>query len=642
MSANYVGYSPLNLVITSKEDRSANELKRHVVDRENKFLTSIFNKNRFNIPRKANSPNATTDSTFTALNRNEENTTDIQSIIGDKLPPSMRLNISDFAYLKDVGVYPTNRLMVARRFTHGVQDDIRSITNGTEPLCTLVSWVKEDENFLNITYGEEWVDAEHSFEQILNSMGNDVTPGDSDNKKNTWGGFLGKFANALPLPGMAEGLQYSVFKSLGWTDVDHALIPYGNPNLIREAKRRKVLERGGGSTLTTNISINFETTYEIKYFPGIDPRLIYLDIIANAISFGTSNSDFQFNGQGSKVFKGFVEDISSGTPSRIKRALINFVRGFVNSILGLLNDIRSSFNEFFGDMKLALTQQDGFSVMANKYSAALQNLSSKLIQTWINKYKVKIMGVINAITGTPSGYWHIMIGNPKKPIFSSGDMLAKNVSIELGPVLNFNDLPSSVKIKFTLENARSLGAQEIFRKMNCGKERSYQVLSRTFIENHFFPTKEEYEQAREYTNDSAYAGDNVTNNQVPESTTLASKYQPVIDYLTENSIVDYPGVVTVQLTTNSMGQNILAVQALNLRDTPNIELIAHNTALRCNNGADYNNELKMVLRSAKSSKNENMDNNLLNMDNYFNTQPNTRDNMKLNIYNRELLNKKIN
>jgi hypothetical protein len=77
----------------------------------------------------------------------------------------------------------------------------------------------------------------------------------------------------------------------------------------------------------------------------------------------------------------------------------------------------------------------------------------------------------------------VTIGNPKKPIFSSGDMLCKEVSLTVGKNLAFNDLPSYIKIEFTLENARSLGAQEIFNRFNTGRGRSYTRVGKSFVES---------------------------------------------------------------------------------------------------------------------------------------------------------------
>jgi hypothetical protein len=100
----------------------------------------------------------------------------------------------------------------------------------------------------------------------------------------------------------------------------------------------------------------------------------------------------------------------------------------------------------------------------------------------VSKYKVQLLGVVNSLTGSPSAPWHVTVGNPKKPIFSSGDMVCTSVVVTMGRILAFNDLPSSIKIEFTLSNARSLGAQEIFNRFNTGKARTYQRNTKSYVE----------------------------------------------------------------------------------------------------------------------------------------------------------------
>ena len=77
------------------------------------------------------------------------------------------------------------------------------------------------------------------------------------------------------------------------------------------------------------------------------------------------------------------------------------------------------------------------------------------------------------MTGAPSGPWHIMVGNPKRPILSTGDMICKSVDLKLGSILSFNDLPSSITLDIQFESARNLGSQEIFERFNTGKGRTY-------------------------------------------------------------------------------------------------------------------------------------------------------------------------
>jgi hypothetical protein len=97
---------------------------------------------------------------------------------------------------------------------------------------------------------------------------------------------------------------------------------------------------------------------------------------------------------------------------------------------------------------------------------------STTLRNTIKKYKIEIMGIANALSGAPSTPWHVTIGNPLRPIFCSGDMLTQRVTVELGKELAFNDLPSTIKVSFDLENARPWGLQEILAKFNNGHLRT--------------------------------------------------------------------------------------------------------------------------------------------------------------------------
>jgi hypothetical protein len=62
----------------------------------------------------------------------------------------LKLNFADFAYLKDFGVYPNNRLMVARRFPSSIIDDLYSLKNESSPgnpISTVVGYFGDSEDF---------------------------------------------------------------------------------------------------------------------------------------------------------------------------------------------------------------------------------------------------------------------------------------------------------------------------------------------------------------------------------------------------------------------------------------------------------------------------------------------------------------
>jgi len=109
--------------------------------------------------------------------------------------PSMKLRFADFAYLKDVGVYPNNRLLIARRFPNGVPNDLTSIM--AEPMSTIISWVKDgDAEYYSIVYGEKWTEGEASFTDVLNDIGKDMK-GSQEQGENKTGGAAAAGLNVI-------------------------------------------------------------------------------------------------------------------------------------------------------------------------------------------------------------------------------------------------------------------------------------------------------------------------------------------------------------------------------------------------------------------------------------------------------------
>jgi hypothetical protein len=395
-------------------------------------------------------------------------TTSIIKYCNNPQTPGMKLKAEDFAYLRNLGVYSNNRLIIVRRFPAPVGNDL-TIPTLTSPMSTLISWIPDTEkNFLDVSFGEVWTDAEASLKKLLNDVGDDLTTG-TDNKSTGGGKGVGNMLagglSALPLPGFMEGVQLEILKKLGYTDNDSNSVPSGNPNIIKEAKVRSTTPKDDkGSGLKCKVSIKFETEYEQKFIDGVDPTLVYLDVISTALRFGTSESRFIINtklgGKGTDI----INKIKAGQ-------WIEAIEIFVKAAIDAMKEIAK---------KLIATVKNGAEAVAGAAATGDLGATANAIfdaflktaaNTIISKYRVRLGGIMSALSGEASTPWHVTIGNPKRPVFSSGDMLVEEVTIDLGNTLSFNDLPSNIKIGFTLTNARSLGAQEIFERFNCGGAR---------------------------------------------------------------------------------------------------------------------------------------------------------------------------
>ena len=409
--------------------------------------------------------------------------TSILNILKKLEGTNAELRASHFAYLKNVGVFPNNRLMIARRFESGMKSGSNLFGKGSPAMAVMISWVKQEENFIELTFGEEWTEAEADFQAILNEFGEDFTKGSKlGNKLGTDSdqGGLG----IVPLPGFSETLQRFVWSKMGiFNPGAEQYIPQGEPNLIKTAKRRKLLPASEpGSGLRCSFSIKMECEWEQKFISGLDPTIAWLDIINEILRFGTSVS---------KTF-----GLSSGVQDKVMGYVNNpekLIQDIVKNITEAVTKMRESFQNIVDEFKGTLgpneekepTDEEKKAAEANAeekknsvqkaFDTMFENLETAgeaLIRNILGKYKERILGVFSSLTGNPSGPWHISIGNPMRPIFSSGDMLAGDITLTLGPTLAYNDLPSSIKASFTMTPARPLGLQEIFARFNSGHLRA--------------------------------------------------------------------------------------------------------------------------------------------------------------------------
>lgn len=404
------------------------------------------------------------------LHNNDIYDTSILNIV-EKLSKtkSAALRASDFAYLKHIGVFPNNRLIICRRFSGPCGDDVFRI--GTAPVAVLIGFREPGTDFLDITFGEEWTDAEGGFESIVNGIGDDIL------KVSGLGTQAGKAFNAIPLPGWTENLQRYVLEKIGVyeTGASSRKLPAGDPNLIKEAKTRKTIANGtAGSGLSCKVSIKVDIEYEQKFISGIDSTIVYQDIIQNVLRFATSQkTDYGLDPNFAEKMKSWAKN-----PKLIIDEILTAFKNAINTVkeelTKFLNDIISSGGEEEGKGD-SEGEEAGFAQqILGVVTTAFEKVTDSLSKV-IGKYEQQIIGVISALSGLPSTPWHVTIGNPLRPIFCAGDMYTTAVTLTMGSTLMFNDLPANIKVSFQLDNARPWGLQEIMAKFNTGNIRTVNI-----------------------------------------------------------------------------------------------------------------------------------------------------------------------
>jgi hypothetical protein len=447
------------------------------------------------------------------LHNNTVYDTSVLNIIEQLAPTKAALKPADFAYLKNIGVYPNNRLMIARRFAAPSGDNIMvpKISGKGElgAMATLISWVPEGTDFLDFSFGEEWIDSEADFKGILNSLGDDIG-------LSNLGGIGGAAGNVLPLPGFTEIFQRAFLSKLGLLEESAAgSIPAGNPNLIKQSKRRKTIGYSeAGSGLKTKINIKMSCEYELKYISGIDPSIVWMDLLGMILRFGTSSSEtYGLSGAAASKLIGWatnpdtlIRDVVHSIGKALKDVVVEVakkIKEIYEAATAAAQSIIDQENQDKVDKangvtpaepptagELALKAADAAKTLSEGALKALNAVAGKITSGLVQKYRVRVIGIVNALSGLPSTPWHITIGNPMRPMFCSGDMLVEEVNLKLGPQLSFNDLPSSITVDFTLTNARPLGLQEIMGKFNSGYLRTVDV-QKSFYETKTLPNTDD-------------------------------------------------------------------------------------------------------------------------------------------------------
>ncbi len=442
------------------------------------------------------------------LSKDEDiHTNDVYEISTEKILrefdqiPHLKLKPADFAYNRDVGVYPNNRLIILRRFGTPISDDIYSIPNDKtgpgRPISTIVGYVKDTDDFLNFDVNEEWVKAEASFKNLLNKVGDDFGFGQFK-----IGDLLSTGNNLIPMPGATELLQRRLMVEFGLIGKeDSAVIPSGDPNLIKDAKQRDLVADGSaGSGLSGKVSLSFEVTYEQKFIAGVDPTFVYMDILGILLSMGTSRSTFYLGGSENTRLNAKIKEFIHNPNKTIKefiKATIAAFGGAIDKLKALfdssvdeieddgkpLSDKAGSFfgglwestvDLFAGDEDKAAASAAGVTQIKN----VLDNVTKYIADFISAKYRVEALGIFAALSGAPSTPWHVTIGNPLRPVFCSGDMLCTKVNIKQGPQLSFNDLPTYITANIELTCARDQGLQELFTKFNSGGMRTVKATSK--------------------------------------------------------------------------------------------------------------------------------------------------------------------
>jgi len=384
------------------------------------------------------------------------------------------LRAADFAYLRDLGVYPINRLWILRRFPENVVVPNNLISwsnkNGVEAISTVVGWIKpkEDSEMFNLSFNENWIDQSDWIDKVFSTI-----------LQNEFGMTQKAF---VPVPGWSQGILFGILKAMGLTsDFDAYNPPTGDPNVLRQAKMRDITRQG----LETDLSMTLETSYEQKYINGIDPGMAMMDILTNLFKMGTSDQKFLLGN--SPALQNLLSGINNPNCQAWLELGKELLRTFIQGLQDFLKQLGDSNKVSVDTSSLTSQAKDEEGKITGPITGvdtsviqnAIGNIAEILLAGTISKYRWLIRGSIGAMTGMNTTPWHLTVGNPYSPILNMGNILVKRVTISPSNELGFNDMPMNINVSISVELGRPLGKTELERMFNNGYARVYASSSPT-------------------------------------------------------------------------------------------------------------------------------------------------------------------
>jgi hypothetical protein len=430
-------------------------------------------------------------------------------------------------YCKHLGKVSNNYLITLRRFPLPVDDYIGALGEDDKTRLSnvakhaacigcMVNWIgvsgNELSNLLKYSYKmpfkqetAEFQDKQADADQNTSLLNGIFSAFDDTYQKQYMAGYSGEAANTafqfFGIQGMGNPpyKQFAEFR-------DTKTKVYGPIDSVRSTYVRA----DEGLTFDHTMQLVFE--YELRSYNGINPKQAMLDLISNILNITYTTGSFWGGG-----IKGYASHQSNIF------ANLNIMKckgGFTDFIDALAKD----FSNLGSKINHNIKENGGFLETAGKL---LNSVGGMLIAGQLNRLGRPQKAMYNALLSpAPIGFWHVTIGNPKKPIMSIGNMVITNCSIEHCGPLGLDDFPTGLKVTVDLERGKPRDLRDIEKLYMQGTDRIYSSMSDKVFD--MYKNSDLYKASR--TNPDSYKP--VTNT----ATVDLSKTKPTITVSNINSL----------------------------------------------------------------------------------------------------------
>ena len=408
-----------------------------------------------------------------------------------------RYKMQDFIYLKYYNQIPNNYMITLRRYTRPCTDhmfgldmpavDVNRMNGYMDDyfaLATAVTYMGEKtgnklSDILKFDYGANWEDREGKTESIQNPDGglaaqmrnragisDDILRGEGRIGGST--SATAQMKSIWMMSAMAKGKGVSVNEAMasqhryeGNTfNARYGETLYGDVNVVN-----KVKIRSRGLTFSNSFSLTFE--YSLKSLKCVNPRIAMMDILSNFLIL-TGNYGTFWGGE--TIFYGNRNIAPQyGNPDLLRQGKYG---AYISSLAG---DVKEGFRK--------ITQMDSINGPGDFFKAlwnGIKNIGSGFLQGLVGNLLGGNIGVAGEgvavpalLSGKPSGFWHVTVGNPLDPIAMMGNMAVTKTSVQFGDALGYDDFPTEIKFTVELEHCQPRDNAGIEDMFNGAKGRFY-------------------------------------------------------------------------------------------------------------------------------------------------------------------------
>jgi hypothetical protein len=393
---------------------------------------------------------------------------DSDNILSNKTP----YNYTDFLYCKYVGKIPNNQLITLRRYPAPTFDNlavpgqnpgdpkegikagmtIAEVDTQPEffPIAQAVTWFGEEtgnklSELLSFGVSMNWKLIES---EVNTAAGNEQ--GSEDSPAPAVAQFLGILTGQVNTPFATANSQYDPYNGGPYS---HRV--YGPVNVIE-----KTYKRDRGLDYKQSMTINFE--YELKSIGSINPKAAMLDLMSNMLALTYNNAAFwgganrYFPQKPTYPFLGGKEGMNAwyrGEPAQFAKAVGKQMMGAGSAIADTLAKLAE---DPIGELK------------------RLAGGAAKLGMIQMGKGRAPAIVAMKALlTGEPIGEWHMVIGNPYKPIAKIGNLICTESKFQFNDIIGADNFPTELKVSITVEHGRPRDAGDIQSMFNEGQGRIY-------------------------------------------------------------------------------------------------------------------------------------------------------------------------